>query len=325
MNLPEETAARRAWFQESCQRLHRELQAVSDGAVADYIPQLAVARPEAFAIGAAALDGSCVGVGDQEETFTVQSISKLLMYGLALETHGRAAVLARAGVAPTGDPFNAIELDEKNNRAPNPMVNAGAIAITDLVPGDSREARVERMTATFEAYLGRRPTIDRAVWSSEHATGHRNRALAYLMLSMGIIQDRVEETLDLYFAQCSVKVTVMDLALIGATLANGGVQPLTGRRVLSSEYVLDVLTVALTCGMYNYAGEWAYSIGIPAKSGVGGGIVGILPGQAGLAVWSPPLDEYGNSVRGVKVFEALSRQYGLHMFAHRDPWARSEQ
>ena len=176
------------------------------------------------------VDGVELSVGDADHQFTIQSISKLLMYGFVLETHGRAEVLAKVGVAPTGDPFNAIELDEDPSRAPNPMVNAGAIAITDLVPGDDLDERVENVRAMYHRYLGRRPDLDRSVWASERATGNHNRAIAYLMLSQGIITDRVEETLDLYFAQCSVLVDTVDLATIAAAIANHGVHPVSGEQ-----------------------------------------------------------------------------------------------
>ena len=231
------------------------------------------------------VDGEFVGAGDVDHRFTVQSISKMLLYGLALETLGREAVLRHVGVAPTGDPFNAIELDDVANRAPNPMVNAGAIAVTDLVQGDDLDARVETVRRMFERYLGHRPEVDREVWASERATGDRNRAIAYLMASRDIIRRDVEQTLDLYFAQCSVLITATELATIGATLANHGVHPITGERVVDAAVVRDMLTVAMTCGMYDYAGEWAFSVGIPAKSGVGGGIVGMLPDTGGIAAF----------------------------------------
>ncbi len=292
------------------------------GAPADYIPELATVDPERFAIVAVTADGEPVGIGDVDTAFTIQSISKLLVYGLALETHGRDAVLERVGVAPTGDSFNAIVLDEDANRAPNPMVNAGAIAVTDLVGGDDIDERVDALRSMYQRYLGRRPEVDHAVWASERETGNRNRAIAYLMLSRGILDDRVEETLDLYFAQCSVLVTAVDLATIGATIANHGVHPITGERVVSPGVARDMMTVALTCGMYDYAGEWAFTVGIPAKSGVGGGILGIIPGVAGLATFSPRLDEYGHSVRGVGTFEELSHEFDMHLFDPDRLWSR---
>ena len=322
MNEDEELQARRAWFERTCVELHERFGPLREGEPASYIPELADVDPDRFAISAMTLQGEQFGVGDVDHEFTIQSISKLLLYGLALETHGRDHVLERVGVAPTGEPFNSIALDDETNRAPNPMVNAGAIAITDMVVGDSVEERIEQVRSMYERYLGRRPTVDASVWASERTTGNRNRAIAYLMLSRGIIGDRVEETLDLYFGQCSVLVTANDLAMIGATIANHGVHPVTGEQVVPREVTRDMLTVALTCGMYDYAGEWAYSVGIPAKSGVGGGIIGILPGVGAAATFSPRLDAIGNSVRGLRVFEELSQRFDMHLFDPDRPWTR---
>ena len=308
------------WFAEVVRDVHGRVSTVDDGHLASYIPELRNVDPDGFAIATMTVNGRSTQLGDCDHRFTIQSISKLLLYGLALETHGREAVLRRAGVAPTGDSFNAIELDEGHHRAPNPMVNSGAIAITDMVEGGDRAARAGAVLDLFERYLGRRPEVDEAVWASEHATGHRNRAIGYLLLGQGIIEDRVEETLDLYFMQCSVLVSAADLALIGATIANNGVHPTTGERIVGPKVARDMLTVSLTCGMYDYAGEWAYTVGIPAKSGVGGGIVGMIPGLGGLSVYSPRLDEHGNSVRGIKVFEELSQEFDLHVFDTDRPW-----
>ena len=294
--------------------LHQRIAPLDEGAPASYIPELSRVDPDRFAIAAATVDGATEGVGDLDHAFTIQSISKLLLYGLALETWGEDVVAERVGVAPTGESFNAIVLDGDRNRAPNPMVNAGAIAITDLVPGDDVDARVDVVREMYARYLGRRPEVDRDVWASERRTGNHNRAIAYLMLDRGIVEDRVEETLDLYFAQCSVLVTAQDLAVIGATIANHGLHPDTGERVVAERVTRAMLTVALTCGMYDYAGEWAFTVGIPAKSGVGGGILGILPDVGGIATFSPRLDSHGNSVRGVRVFEELSSTFDMHLF-----------
>ena len=321
--MSDEREVRRAWFERVFAELHDRYALLQEGEPASYIPQLAEVDPDRFAIAAMTRDGQHIGVGDVDHEFTIQSISKLLVYGLALETHGRDRVLERVGVAPTGEAFNAIELDEGTNRAPNPMVNAGAIAITDLVAGDGVDERIEQLRSMFERYLGRRPAVDQDVWRSERETGHRNRAIAYLMLDRGIIDDRVDETLDLYFAQCSVLVSANDLALIGATIANHGVNPLTGERVVAAHVTRDMLTVALTCGMYDYAGEWAFSVGIPAKSGVGGGILGVSPGAGGLATFSPRLDSIGNSIRGLRVFEELSERFDMHLFDPDRPWTRA--
>ena len=313
---------RREFFRSVIEGLHAEYTELRDGEPADYIPELANVDPDMFAIAAATIDGEQAGVGDVDHLFTIQSISKLLLYGCALETHGRERVLDRVGVAPTGDSFNAVVLDEHGHRAPNPMVNAGAIAVTDLVVGADVSDRVEVVRSVYERYLGRRPEVDHAVWASERATGNRNRAIAYLMLSQGILDDRVEETLDLYFAQCSVLVSADDLAIIAATLANHGKHARTGEQIVPPAVARDMMTVALTCGMYDYAGEWAFTVGIPAKSGVGGGILGMIPGAGGVAVFSPRLDAHGNSVRGVRVFEELSRRFDMHLFDPDRPWHR---
>ena len=237
------------------------------------------------------------------------------MFGLALEDHGREHVLSKIGVQPIGEAFNSITLDETSNRPFNPMINAGAIAAADLVKGKDFPDRVTRMLEMFRRYCGRRVHVDNSVFASERATGHRNRAIGHLMLNFGMVGDDLEETLELYFQQCSVMVTCRDLAVMGATLANHGVNPITGERAIAADYVKDLLSVMHTCGMYDYAGEWAYRVGIPAKSGVGGGIVAVVPGQVGIGTFSPPLDSKGNSVRGVKVFAEIADRFGLHIFA----------
>lgn len=295
-------------------KLHERHRSNFDGAVADYIPELALAKPEWFGISAVTPGGQVFDVGDCDRPFTLQSISKALVYGLALQDHGREHVNRKVSVEPTGEAFNAIVLDEKTNRPFNPMVNAGAIATSDLVRGDGGTERLKRVLEMMRRYTGREHDIDVPVFLSEKATGHRNRAIAYLMLNFGMISERIDETLDLYFQQCSILATARDLGMIGATLANGGVNPVTGERALAREFVQDVVSVMMTCGMYDYSGEWAYRVGIPAKSGVGGGIAAVVPGRLGIGVFSPLLDAKGNSTRGIKVCEDLSRDFGLHVF-----------
>ena len=295
--------------------LHAKYKDAKDGAVADYIPELAKADPDWFGISVVTVDGQSIDVGDHQQPFTIQSVSKPFMFGLALEDHGREHVLSKIGVQPIGEAFNSITLDSASNRPFNPMINAGAIAAADLVHGKDFPDRVRRMLDMFSRYCGRQVHVDNLVFTSERATGHRNRAIAHLMLNFDMVEDQTEETLELYFQQCSILVTCHDLAVMGATLAAGGVNPLTGERAIEAEYVQDLLSVMHTCGMYDYAGEWAYTVGIPAKSGVGGGIVAVVPGKAGIGTFSPPLDVKGNSFRGIKVFEELAQQFGLHVFA----------
>jgi glutaminase len=270
-----------------------------------------------FGIAVVAADGRSLAVGDAELPFTIQSASKPFVYGMAVEEHGRDGVLAKIGVQPVEEAFNAIALDEASNRPFNPMINAGAIAATDLLGGDTAEQRLSRLLAVFERGCGHSVEVDEQVFASERATGERNRALAHLMRSFGMIGPRLEETLELYFRQCSIKVTCRDLAMLGATLANQGVNPVTGERMLSTSTVRDVLSVMHGCGMYNFSGEWDLRIGIPAKSGVGGGIVGVIPGLGGIATFSPRLDEKGNSVRGIAAFRRLAERFHLHLFDDR--------
>jgi glutaminase len=288
---------------------------IGAGSVASYIPELARADPAAFGISLATADGHVYEVGDTRLPFTIQSVSKPFVYGLALEDRGKEAVLARVGVEPTGDAFNEISLESSTGRPRNPMINAGAITATSLVAGHSVEDRWARILKLFSSYAGRSLGLDETVYRSERETGHRNRAISHMLRNFGIIEHDPETDLDLYFRQCSIEVTCHDLAMMGATLAAGGTNPLTRERALRPSNVDEVLSVMTTCGMYDYSGGWLYRVGLPAKSGVSGGILAILPGQLALAVYSPPLDERGNSVRGVAVCEAISNELELH-FLH---------
>jgi glutaminase len=301
-------------FSEVLTDLHSQYKSLQAGTVANYIPELAKVNPNLFSICIVTVDGQIYEVGDYEQLFTIQSISKVFVYGQALEDHGRDYVLTRVGVEPTGDAFNAIILDEQSKRPYNPMVNAGAIAITSLIKGSGPTERLNRLLDMYRRYIGRDVFVDISVFTSERSTGHRNRATAHLMLNFGMIDQNIEESLDLYFQQCSVMVNCRDLAVMAATLANKGINPITKEKAVDNCYIKDILSVMYTCGMYNFAGEWAYKVGIPAKSGVCGGIIAVVPGQMGIGVFSPLLDVRGNSVRGVKVCEELSQRLGLHLF-----------
>jgi glutaminase len=296
--------------------LHQRVSSHHEGAVATYIPQLARANPDWFGICVATATGGVYSVGDYEQQFTIQSISKPLVYGLALEDHGRPDVLRRMGVEPTGDAFNSISLDPGTGRPKNPMINAGAIAASGLIQGRTPEQRFERILSTLSLYAGRELTVDEAVFESESETGHRNRAIGHMLRNFGILESDPTPALQLYFRQCAISVNCRDLALTAATLANRGINPLTGKQAVRGEYVESILSVMSSCGMYDYAGEWLYRIGMPAKSGVGGGIIAVLPGQLGIAVFSPRLDARGNSARGIKVCDLLSRHLDLHLFNH---------
>ena len=244
----------------------------------------------------------------------MQSISKPFVYGLALEDNTRTDVLKKVGVEPTGDAFNAISLEPGSGRPRNPMINAGAIAAAGLIAGRTHTARAQRVLDMFSVYLGEPAVLDETVYRSESETGHRNRAIGHMLRNFDILTEPPEGIVDLYFRQCSVSVTARSLGMMAATLANQGQNPITGRQAIRGEYVESVLSVMGTCGMYDFAGEWLYRVGMPAKSGVSGGVIAVLPGQLGIGVFSPRLDIHGNSVRGIRVCDELSRHFDLHMF-----------
>jgi glutaminase len=284
------------------------------GIVASYIPELGKADPDKFGLAIATVTGQLFAVGDTEVPFTIQSISKAFAFCLALELAGAEAVDLRVGVEPSGDPFNAIMFDPDTNKPFNPMVNAGAIAISGLLCEHLGPSAPEVVMERFSAAAGRPLTIDQAVYRSETESGHRNRAIDHLLLAAGVLTVSPEEALDLYFRQCAISVTTSDLAWMGATFANMGIHPATRSLAFDLASVRSTLSVMFTCGMYDYAGHWAYDVGIPAKSGVGGGIVGVVNRQLGIATYSPRLDVKGNSVRGIATFEMLADDFGLHAF-----------
>ncbi len=302
-------------MQEYLDRIRAEHADAADGALADYIPELARVDPAGFGVSLSSSDGFVYESGDAGVEFTIQSISKAFTYALALDRIGEVAVDARIGVEPSGEAFNEISVDETTRMPKNPMINAGAIAAVSLIPAGSADERFALIHDFYSACAGRRLDLDVDVYESEKATGSRNRAIAYMLQSFGVLDDDPDEVLDVYYRQCSLRVTTTDLARMAATLARGGSNPMTGRRVTTSAVVKRTLSVMVTCGMYDAAGDWVSAVGMPAKSGVGGGIVAVLPGQLGIGVYSPLLDDKGNSVRGVRLCRSLSEQLGLHFLA----------
>ncbi len=296
------------------EELFHKFRDINDGTLADYIPELAKADPSLFGIALVTVDGHIYQIGDSQHKFTIQSISKPFTYAHTLDVHGVDYVLTKVGVEPSGEAFNEISLEQGSGRPFNPMINAGAIATSGLVRGDNIEDRFSKVLAAYNKFAAIDLTMDQDVYQSESDTGNRNRAIAYLLKNSNIIENDTEQTLDLYFRQCSILINCRDLAVMGATLANNGVNPITSVIALKSENVEKVLSIMSTCGMYNYAGGWIYDVGMPAKSGVAGGIMAVLPGQFGLAVFSPLLDRYGNSHRGIGVCRQVSIDFGLHMF-----------
>lgn len=306
-------------LQSTLESLYDRYRGLNTGQVATYIPELAKANPDLFGISIRLTDGTEYAVGDTEAKFTLQSTSKPLILAQALAAAGRDLVIALTGVEPTGASFSSmVELDQVGKPL-NPMVNSGAIVTASLLPGTDAGDREQRMRDNLSIFLGQQTQIDQAVYESELRTSDRNRAIAYLLKSKGTIQGRVEEHLDLYIRQCAISANTQQLANAAATLANSGINPITNQRAVSQEHIKDILVVMLMNGMYNYAGRWAYEVGIPAKSGVSGAIMAVVPGVMGIAVYSPRLDEYGNSTRGLAVCRDLVRKYYMHIFDQRNP------
>ena len=293
----------------------RDVESDTSGQLADYIPELAAADPERLGAVFATVDGEVYGAGDIDTEFTIQSISKPFTYALALADRSFDPVLAKVGVEPSGEAFNQISLESDTGRPFNPMINAGAITAHSLAgsEGMNPTERVERVVHGLSAFAGRELRIDEAVCVSEMEHAHRNLAIAYMLRGYGILTEDPRAIVEGYIRQCAVLVTARDLAMMAATLANRGVNPLSGERVVGEPVVRQVLSVMSTCGMYDAAGDWATQVGIPAKSGVAGGLIGALPGQIGIATFSPRLDAHGNSVRGVSLFERFSSDMGLHV------------
>jgi len=289
---------------------------ISDGEVAAYIPRLAEADPTLFGLSVARVDGPVYEVGDAAVAFSIQSISKAFVYALVCERLGHDAVRERVGVNNTGLPFNSVVAIELNEGHPmNPMVNAGAIATTALLPASDPDHRWALIREGLSAFAGHRLELDGEVYTSEADTNERNRAIALLLESYGRIDADSLAAVDVYTRQCSLLVTATDLAVMGATLANGGTNPMTGVRVVSPEVARDTLAVLASTGLYERSGEWLFEIGLPGKSGVSGGIVTVSPGKGAIGVFSPRLDGAGNSVRGQVATRYLSRALGLDVFA----------
>jgi glutaminase len=297
---------------------HARYASVHDGEVADYIPALAGAPPDGFGAFIASTRGEVVEVGDAGHPFSIQSVSKPFVFALVCDALGATAARDALGVNATGFGFNSVMAVELNDaRTMNPMVNAGAIATTALVPGSTADERWSAVRAGLGAFAGRELELDTEVYESESATNVRNRGIAHLLHSYDRLTGDPDEAVDVYTRQCSLRVTARDLAVMGATLADGGVNPVTGRRVVGPGVCRRVLAVMATAGLYERSGEWLYEVGLPGKSGVSGGIVTVAPGKGGLGTWSPRLDAAGNSVRGQRLTKDLSERLALNVFASR--------
>jgi len=304
-------------FQRVIEEAHAKYKGLTEGKNADYIPILTTVPSDLFAVVIVdGSDGKVYAVGDSDYKFSIQSVSKPFTAGLVMAQQGPQAIREKIGVEPTGLPFNsrmAIELYPEA-RSVNPLVNAGAIAAVSLVQATSEQDRWNKILDNFEGYAGTKLTVLEEVYDSEYETAFGNRAIANLLFNYGRLYSDPEEAMRVYTRECSVGVSAKDLGMMGATLANGGVNPVTKRRVLAAEHVPELLAVMATAGFYDESGEWMYTAGLPAKTGVGGGIVAVVPGRFAIAAFSPRLNEAGNSIRSLNAIRDIAGALGVGVF-----------
>lgn len=325
-NVPASSAITHGDMRAAVTRAHQAYAGLEDGKNADYIPVLAKVNPKLFGITLVTTSGEVYEVGDVQHPFSIQSISKVFTLSRVMEELGIDVVEKKIGTDATGQPFNSIIAIEQNetHRAGNPFVNPGAIATVSLLPARTGDERWAKIIGTFDAFAGRKLGVDKDVYASESKTNTRNRAISWLLKAYDVIPGEPMEALDVYTRQCSVAVNAHDLAVMGATLANGGKNPVTGAQVIAPENAARVLSVMLTTGLYETSGTWSVAAGVPAKSGVGGGIVAVVPGRFAIGTFSPPLDEAGNSVRGQRAIESVVKELGGNVFVAEKPRALDE-
>ncbi|MFN7986639.1 MAG: glutaminase A [Thermoanaerobaculia bacterium] len=307
-------------YQKAVDAAYEKYRDLREGANADYIPALAKVDPKIFGIALVTADGKVYTAGDVKSEVSIQSISKVFTMAKVIEESGPDAIVKTIGVDATGMRFNsivAVEFAKKSLGGPeiNPLVNPGAITATSMLKGATREEIWKSLLATYSDFAGRPLSVNEAVFRSESETNQRNQAIGYLMYAYDYIKAEPLRATDIYTEQCSVNVNAKDLAAMAATLANGGKNPLTGRQLVKVENVPGILAVMATAGLYDNSGKWLFSTGLPAKSGVGGGLIAVSPGKFGIAVVSPPLDDAGNSVRGQKAIADVSNALGGNPYA----------
>jgi glutaminase len=286
------------------------------GKNADYIPELAKVDSKLFGIAVVSTDNQVVTVGDVKTAFSIQSIAKVFSLALALEEQGADKVFEKIGLEPTGRPFNSpIAVVDMPTHSANPLVNAGAIATVSLISGTSPEAKWQKILGFYSKVAGEKLTLIDKVYQSEAATNTGNKALSYLLAKYDRIYADPFQSVDVYTKECSVGVNALQLAKMGATLANNGVNPVTGEQVIKRENVPEILSAMMMAGLYDGSGNWAWHVGLPAKSGVGGGLVAVMPGKGAIAVFAPPLDEAGNSVKGQEVIEYVTNRLDYNLFS----------
>jgi glutaminase len=303
-------------FQALVDDAHARFAGVRDGKNADYIPILATIPSDLYGVAIATRDGRVYTAGDVDYRFSIQSVSKPFTAALVMQQYGTPEIIAeKIGVEPTGLPFNSkLALEIYKARSVNPLVNAGAIASVSLVKARNEKDRWEKVNANLEGYAGEPlPLLDK-VYDSEYSTAFGNRGIANLLYNWGKLYSEPEEALRVYTRECSVGVSAKDLGVMGATLANGGVNPLTKKQVMPAQHVPELLAVMATAGFYDESGDWMFTAGLPAKTGVGGGIVAVVPGRFAIAAFSPRLNAAGNSVRSLNAIRDIAGELGVGVF-----------
>ena len=309
--VPDPTAIRSA-----LQEAHQQFKTVTDGENANYIPYLAKVPSSLFGLAVTTAEGETFEVGDTRYEFAIESISKVFSLALLLEEMGPVEVRAKVGADPTGLPFNSVVAIELHGGKPlTPLVNAGAMATVSLVKAATPDERWQKLLSMYSRLAGRQLSLNDEVYQSEAATNFHNRAIAWLLFSYGTMYSDPIQACDVYTKQCSVGVTAADLAIMGATLAADGVNPITRSRVLSSGNVPHILAEMTMEGLYTTSGDWAYKVGLPGKSGVGGGLLAVAPGVLAISSFSPPLDPVGNSIRGQQAIEYIASALKLNVYS----------
>jgi glutaminase len=304
-----------AQFEAVVQEAYEKYKGVKDGKNADYIPILATVPSDLFAVAIATRDGKIYSAGDVDYKFSIQSVSKPFTAALIMQQQGPEAVRKKIGVEPTGMAFNSkIALELYPERSVNPMVNAGAIAAVSLIEADTEEQRWQEILQNLDDFAGADLDVMQEVYDSEYKAAWSNRGIANLLYNYERLYSDPEESLRVYTKQCSVGVTTKELAVMGATLANGGVNPLTGKRVLEASHVPELLAIMATAGFYDESGEWMFNAGLPSKTGVGGGIVSVVPGKFAIAAFSPRLNEAGNSIRAMRAIRHIAGELGVGLY-----------
>ena len=302
-------------FQRLVDDAHAKYKGLKDGANANYIPILDTVPSELFAVVIATKDGAIYSAGDVDYVYSIQSVAKPFTAALVMQQQGPEAILEKIGVEPTGMPFNSkLALELLDERSANPMVNAGAIAAVSMVEAKGEEARWKMVHDNLNGFAGARLPLLKEVYESEYSTSWSNRAIANLLFNYERLYSEPEEALIVYTKQSSVGISTMQLAIMGATLANHGVNPRTGKRLLAAEHVPELLAIMLTAGFYDESGLWAFTAGLPSKTGVGGGVVSVVPGQFAIAAFSPRLNEAGNSVRAQNAIRYIAGELGVGVF-----------